>query len=414
MIRRAVLAALAAHLANPEISLIIGPRQAGKTTLMRLLMDKIIAKGQRAVFLNYDLDRDRPFFKTQETLLAKIKLGIGPSGYVFLDEIQGKENAGLFLKGLFDLNLPYKFVVSGSGSLDLKEKIVESLAGRKRTFTVYPLNFWEFLDFKTDYKYERRLENFLQVEKTSGEKLLTEYLSFGGYPKVVLAQTLEEKSAAIAEIYESYVAKDLISLLRLKETENFAHLLRLLANQKGQILKYQTLATTLGITEKTSKRYLWYLEKTFIGDRLPPFTRRLAKEIVKSPVFYFADTGLANYATNDFFQQDLSLLGFSFQNMIYSHLNALVQKGAGSLHYWRTKDGTEVDFVIDLGKTIVPVEVKLQTFDRPKVPSGLISFIVKYHPPTAYVINLDFQGNTRVEDTEVVFLPYYDLSKVLN
>lgn len=123
----------------------------------------------------------------------------------------------MFLKGLYDLNLPYKFVVSGSGSLDLKEKIVESLAGRKRIFALRPLDFWEFLDCKTDYKYAGRLDEFLRVERAVGQKLLAEYLSFGGYPKVVLAQTIEEKSATITDIYESYLSKDISSLLRLKK-----------------------------------------------------------------------------------------------------------------------------------------------------------------------------------------------------
>ena len=153
------------------------------------------------MFLNYDLEKDKPFFKTQVDLLTKIKLEIGEGGYVFLDEIQGKENAGLFLKGLSDMKLPYKFLVSRSWILELKEKIFESLAGRKRVFSLYPLSFFEFLDYKTTYTYEQRLHEYLRVEKAAGEKFLAEYLSFGGYPKGILAQTKKNKKTAINNIY---------------------------------------------------------------------------------------------------------------------------------------------------------------------------------------------------------------------
>ena len=86
-------------------------------------------------------------------------------GYVFIDEIQRKEDAGLFLKGIYDYELPHKFIVSGSGSLELKEKIHESLAGRKLMFEIWPVSFFEFLNFKTDYKYEDKLAEYFAVEK---------------------------------------------------------------------------------------------------------------------------------------------------------------------------------------------------------------------------------------------------------
>ena len=89
-------------------------------------------EGKKSIFLSLDYELDSVFFKSQEELLRKIKLNLGKDGgFVFIDEIQRKENAGLFLKGIYDLGLPYKFIVSGSGSLELKEEINESLAGKK-------------------------------------------------------------------------------------------------------------------------------------------------------------------------------------------------------------------------------------------------------------------------------------------
>lgn len=405
MIKRDLFPQLLAHLNNPEISIIIGSRQSGKTTLMRLLIDHLKSLNKNSLYLNYDLDQDRPYFKTQTDLIAKIHLEIGKNGFVFLDEIQRKENAGLFLKGLYDLNLPYKFVVSGSGSLELKEKIVESLAGRKRIFTLYPLNFYEFVNFKTENRYEEKLSDFFKTDPDRSQKLLSEYLSFGGYPKVVLAETQAEKTAAIADIFESYLEKDISSLLHLKKTENFTHLVRLLASQMGQLVNYAHLSTTLSLSEKTVKHYLWYLAKTYIGERVSPFTHRIGKEIVKSPVYYFTDLGLANYATKDFYLHDFSDLGFHFQNMIYHHLKNM------DVHYWRTKDGAEVDFVIDDNKNIVPIEIKLQSISDQKIPSGLRSFIKKYHPEKAYLVNLDCHKEIVFQNTKIIFLPYYLISQ---
>ena len=153
-IKRQLFDDLKAHLAKREISLIVGPRQAGKTTLMMALRDHVQSQGGKTTTFNLDIESDRQFFESQEKLLRKIILELGQSGgCVFIDEIQRKEDAGLFLKGLYDMSLPYKFIVSGSGSLELKEKIHESLAGRKRIFELSTLNFIEFVNHKTNYKY---------------------------------------------------------------------------------------------------------------------------------------------------------------------------------------------------------------------------------------------------------------------
>ena len=135
MIKRKLFQELVDHLPQKEISLITGPRQAGKTTLMEMLKAHLDNRGESTLFLNLDIEWDRPHVASQAALVRKIELEMGRKpGYVFIDEIQRKDDAGLFLKGLFDLKLPYKFIISGSGSLELKEKIHESLIGRKRSF----------------------------------------------------------------------------------------------------------------------------------------------------------------------------------------------------------------------------------------------------------------------------------------
>ncbi len=144
---------LKSHLFKKEMSFIIGPRQAGKTFLMLLLKEYLEKKGGNVIFLSLDFESDKQFFVSQNKLIKKIQLEIGKNkGYVFIDEIQRKENAGIFLKGIYDMNLPYKFIISGSGSLELKEKIYESLVSRKRIFELNVLSFEEFVNFKTNYK----------------------------------------------------------------------------------------------------------------------------------------------------------------------------------------------------------------------------------------------------------------------
>jgi len=218
MIERTLFADLVKHLPKKEISVIIGPRQSGKTTLMELLKDHLGKKGERTLYLNLDIEWDRPHFNSQLALLKKIELELGKKrGFVFIDEIQRKENAGLFLKGLFDLKLPYKFIVSGSGSLELKEQIHESLMGRKRLFELTTITFLEFVNHKTDYKYRNTLSSFFEIEEDKAHQLLTEYMDFGGYPQVVLATERNEKNKLIDEIYRSVLEKDIAYLLKVEK-----------------------------------------------------------------------------------------------------------------------------------------------------------------------------------------------------
>ncbi|MBN2663214.1 MAG: AAA family ATPase [Bacteroidales bacterium] len=177
-------------------------RQIGKTTILNEIIKDLKAEHKKVLFLNLDIDSHSTYFKTQETLLQKNNLEIGQDGFVFIDEIQRLENAGLFLKGLYDRNLKYKFVITGSGSLELKEKNHESLAGRKRLFEMMPVNFFEFVNFKTNYKYEDKLNLFFEIEKQQTDLLLNEYLNFGGYPRIITENKISEKLLLINEFTE--------------------------------------------------------------------------------------------------------------------------------------------------------------------------------------------------------------------
>ncbi len=413
-IKRALFEQIKAHLQEKEISLIVGPRQAGKTTLMEELRDHLIASGKKTLFLSMDIEEHKKFFVSQSTLAERMNLEFGQErGFVFLDEIQRKEDAGIFLKGLYDMHLPHKLVVSGSGSVELKEKVHESLLGRKILFELSTVSFCELTNFKTDYRYEGRLEEFFTVEADKAQKFAEEYMRFGGYPRVLLEETLDGKRRIINEIYRSYIEKDIAYLLRIEHTEAFGLLMKILASQIGQLVNYAELSRTLNISLPTVKKYLWYAEKTFAIARVTPYFRNVRKEITKSPAVYFHDLGLRNYARGTFgaFEDQVGD-GFLFQNFVYRLLGESFGEANRTINFWRTKDGAEVDFVLTCGTHVIPLEVKCTNLKEPKIERSLRNFIEIYKPAKAYVINKSYEHVVVVGTTEVTFLPFWKVPKV--
>jgi predicted AAA+ superfamily ATPase len=410
MIKRELLSELIEHLEQKEISLIVGPRQAGKTTLMNLLKEVVTKKGKKTLYLNLDIEADKQYFVSQEQLLRKIRLDIGDHGYLFIDEIQRKENAGLFLKGLFDMNLPYKWIVSGSGSVELKEKIHESLAGRKRMFELTTLSWTEFVNYKTRYQYEDNLLEFYSLESAKSQALLEEYLNFGGYPRVVLEERMEEKRKIIAELYQSYLVKDIVELLGVQKSNSFTALTRIMASQIGKMVNINELSSTLGIHKTTINQYLWYMEQTFFIEKVTPFFKNIRKEITKAPVYYFSDMGMRNYALGTFGTSiPISDPGFLFQNFVFAILKKLTRSSSLQIHYWRTMNKAEVDFVIDKVTDTVPIEVKYQNLTKPNLARSFQSFISNYQPKKAFVIHIGKEMHVEENNTEVELIPFFKL-----
>lgn len=410
-IKRYIFEELAAHLPKKEISLIVGPRQAGKTTLMLQLQDYLKKKNEDTLFLSLDFEADMPHFISQNSLLDRIRLEFGKkNGYVFIDEIQRKENAGIFLKGLYDMQTPFKFIVSGSGSVELKEKVHESLAGRKRMFELHTVSLKEFINYKTGYTYENRLDEYFRIKKTEGLSLLMEYLNFGGYPRVILEDTLKEKLKITDEIYSSYIEKDISYLLRVERIDAFGNLIRLLAGQIGNLININELSSTLGISVQTVKNYLTYAEKTFVVKRVTPYHRNIRKEISKSPVLYFNDLGLRNFSSGQFGRHTIfSEMGFLFQNLVYRLLIEKTKDNGSTLHFWRTKDRAEVDFIIDKGIEVIPVEVKCKEMKNKAIARSLRGFISKYSPKEAWVVNIGLKDEEMIGETKIKFFPVFDL-----
>lgn len=416
-IQREIYFQLKNHLEKPEISLILGPRQAGKTTIMEKLKEELEKLSYPSVFLNLDVIEDKQFFKTQHTLLDLIEKKAGKKkAYVFIDEISRLENAGVFLKGLYDLKTNYKFIVSGSGSLELRADIVEPLTGRKKIFYCFPLSFTEFAAYKLETYFDdfeklyKEITKYLVIQAYKRQRWVNEYLSFGGYPRVVLSETEEEKIEVLREIYLSYLEKDIGLLLKVEKEQAFENLVKILSAQVGNLVNRAELSSTLGVTEKTIQKYLYFLEKTFVICLVKPFYRNARKELIKSPKVYFCDLGLLQIASGVLPSIQKPIKGNVFENACFLRLKELDLIKPPL--FWRTKGGAEVDFIIFSSETGKPIPIESKSTTKDSLGKGLISFIKKYQPEKGFLYFQDGNGHTTDYKfdsfkTKVCFLPYH-------
>jgi len=403
---RKILPEIQKNLIKEEISVILGPRQAGKTTIIMKIKQELENRGQKTAYFNLDILEDRAHFTTQHAFIKKLELLFGKnSAVVFIDEIQRLTNAGLFLKGLYDMHTPYKLIVTGSGSLELKANVIESLVGRKKVFHVWPMSFEEFILHKAAITQEHWNDFFL-TEPAEGLRLFSEYCIYGGYPKVVLAHNTESKLESLADLFNSYVGKDIEGFIGREKGYAFQRFVRYCAGTIGSLINRAEVARNLGITERTVAHYLDLLEKTFIIRILPPYTRNITKEITKSPKLYFIDCGLRNYAVQNFqeFGERIDKGGL-FENFIFRKLLDL--QPFPPIAFWRTQAGAEVDFIIDANGKPTPIEAKSAS-GKQKISRGFRSFISAYHPITAFLYSLGAERYEAMGDTHFFSIPYWD------
>jgi len=327
--------------------------------------------------------------------------------------VQRLENPGLFFKGIYDLNLPVKFVLTGSSSLEIKAKTQESLAGRKRIFYLYPFSFKEYLRAKN--KFLLKLFNKKTINKLdqkSIDKHLEQFLIFGGYPEVVLADLIKEKIKILEEIFNSYIEKDIIGFFKIEDRIAFTKLVRILASQTGNLLNNNEISATLGIKNETIKRYLQALENTFVISLVRPFYKNVRTELTKMPKVFFLDNGLRNFALRNFqkFSERYDT-GQILENYIFSFLKKNLETYQG-INFWRTKDKAEVDFIIQ-DQTLIAIEVKAKALKQPKFGRSLGNFIKNYQPQKAFLINLAYQGKKTFKKTEVLFVKPWEINGLL-
>ncbi len=416
-IKRTLYNKASQHLKQPEITLIVGPRQAGKTTLIKQMQNECGALGKQTMYLNLDIESDFSLLRSQDAFLFSLKNHVGDShAYVFIDEFQRKEDGGRFLKGLYDMGLPYKFIITGSGSMELKERVHESLAGRKHMLEMSTLTFAEYVHHQTAYQFEHDLATYAALYPERAHLYLRNYLTFGGYPKLVLADSIDEKRVVLQEIYSSYLVRDITVLLNIEKTAAFQKLVESLSILDGKLVNISTLSKHIGISMQTVEKYLWYLEKTFAISCVRPFSENPSREINKAYTYYFNDIGLKNLISAQFdLPADRVDLGFDFQNFVFLELRHLVRdRQPLSIHFWRTNDGAEVDFVLKQGKKLIGIECKYVDYTEPEYTRSMRSFIAKYRPDRFYIVNLSYEDTHCIDGVPVTFIPYYRMGEIAN
>ena len=235
MFHRKIYPTLKAHLDNRQVTVITGLRRVGKSTALKYLIED--APTTNKIYLDLERVENQNIFsqnsyKDIERSLELLGYDFSNPGIVAIDEIQMAKNSSSVIKALYD-EYTIKFIVTGSSSFYIKDHFSESLAGRKRIFEMTPLDFEEFLQFKkveTKNLGKEKLKSFLPTYYDLYKKWYEEYIQFGGFPEVVLAEKAEDKIAYLKDILNSHIELDVKLLGDISSSDALYKLILLLAN----------------------------------------------------------------------------------------------------------------------------------------------------------------------------------------
>lgn len=340
-----------------EIVVVTGMRRTGKTTLLRMIYEKIGSSNK--AFLDMENVLEQRIF--EETDFNNVWANLKSYGvtnreraHIFIDEVQARPGIVMAIKYLYD-HYDAKFFMTGSSSFYLKNLFPESLAGRKVAFELMPLDFREFLVFKGREapagdglgEAESRKN---AVRHETRVKLFDEYLAFGGFPQVVLTEREEDKRLHLNDIFSSYFEKDVRALADFRNRTAFRDLLLLLMQRAGSKVEASKLASEVGVARPTVLSYLAFLEGTYFIFLVEPFSRNPDREVSGARKIYFCDNGFLS-------QFGRVSEGSLLENAVYLNL-----RKHGAVRYYQKRTGPEIDFVIaDKG---LAVEVKNRGNDR--------------------------------------------------
>lgn len=387
------------YLGRREIIAILGPRQSGKTTLMRHFYENL----KNANFLDFEDRQTLELFS--EDIRSFVELYVKKYEYVFIDEFQYAKDGGKNLKFIYD-NYKAKIIISGSSSSELSIQSIRFLVGRIFLFTLYPLSFDEFLEHKN-----KELHSILARGRLSKPVIdritpyFKEFCIYGGYPRAVLSKDKAEKEIVLRNIYNTYFLKEIKEILNLPEDYKLSRLISALALQIGGILNYKELSDLTGFKYRELMRHLNILEKTFVLAKSIPFHTNKRTELVKSPKMFFLDNGFRNAAIKNFQPlESRTDKGSLHENFVASEL---LKKGV-ELSYWRTKSMAEVDFVIGKASKPVPVEVKSH-LAGPNFAKSFQSFLEKYKPARSIILS----ERLFAEKNKTLFRPIFCISSMV-
>ncbi|MEA2081977.1 MAG: ATP-binding protein [Elusimicrobiota bacterium] len=425
-LRRDLLDEIVKWIDRKEVFAIKGPRQSGKTTLMKMFMEYLQrhkkVKKENIIYLTFeDADILSAFEKRPKEYLKNYLSGKKGRVFFLLDEFQYLKNGGKKLKFLYDTFENVKFVVTGSSSLELASSTGKYMVGRMFSFNLFQFSFKEFLRTKESHLYNAYLENaqrvrdFIEKGKISKPKddiykgalggYFEEYIKFGGYPEVIKTSSAEEKKIILKNIFSTYLTKDIVELLMIRDVSQFRDITAFLASDMGGMINYNHLAQDVKSYFKQIKHFLSVLEETFVIKLIRPYYRNMSTELKKNPKVYFTDTGLRNYIINNF--NDLRIrtdAGKLVENFVFRQFS---EKESLRIKYWRTLAKAEVDFILDTGNEIIPSEVKYTR--KPSANRSFRNFIDVYKPSKSLILTKGVWDAGKIDKTKIMFVPAWYL-----
>ncbi len=384
MISREIYPKLYSWAKKGKIIILKGPRQAGKTTLMNFLLDNLKKEGQNTAYLLADDIDKQELFKSPAALEFYLSQKYNfPEKHLFLfiDEFQYIDQAGLFIKNFFDKHQgQVNLILSGSSSLEITQN-QEFLTGRAVEFEMGTVNFREFFNFREGTRIKKfplesqdDLSNFYKSFESKLSLALKNFLVFGGYPEVVETSLEEDKKVILKSIVKKYLEKDVAGFLQIENITAFNNLTKILASQIGNLVNISELANTVNLSINTVKRYLDVLQGTYVFSLVRPYAKNIRKELSKMPKVYIQDLGAKNYLLGDY--KDNLFGGKEVENFVFLGMaNNLSSEG---VNFYRTKGGSEVDFILEKEGGLNLIEVKYRSVSKIKEPLAFANFSENY------------------------------------
>jgi len=337
-IQRTVKKKIISKLFKKKAIVIYGPRQAGKTSLVKEITEH---SNKSSIWFNAD-EFDVAGMLTTKTSV-QLKALFGNHKIVVIDEAQRIENIGITLKLITDQLKEYQLIATGSSSFDLANKVNEPLTGRKWLFQLFPLTFEELANH---YGLLHEL------------RMLEQRLIYGSYPEIITSADKEEVLKLLAS---DYLYKDILSFESIKKSDKIYNLLKALALQVGSPVSFSELSRFTGVDFKTVQKYIDILEQAFIIFRLPAYRKNIRSELKKSRKIYFWDNGLRNAILGNFNPLDKRIdIGQLWENYIVSerYKYLIYQNSNTKLYFWRTTQSQEIDLIEESSQSLLAIEIK--------------------------------------------------------
>lgn len=353
--------------AGKKIVVLYGPRQTGKTTLVRKLYSD--HPDVKTISLTGDDPADRRELQGRDA--ATLTHLVAGYQSLFIDEAQRITGIGLTLKLLHERVPSLRIIATGSSSFELASMTTEPLTGRSRTFTLYPVAVEELL---------------ANTEKHHVERSPDDYLVYGLYPEVRNAESREEKRRTLKDITEAYLYKDVIEFGGIKHADRIHDLLRLLAFQVGSEVSIAEIAQSLGLGRDTVDRYIDVLEKAFVLFRHRGYSRNLRKEATKMDKIYFLDVGIRNMVIGNLAEPAMrDDMGRIWENFLAAERRKMLEYHGSYANswFWRLRTGAEIDYVEEKDGVLRGYEFKYGS----KVPREPSAWNQTYPGSTYRVVN---------------------------